>query len=382
MERSVRISAQSTIAASERALDSLVRVPAGGALRLPSNIRYLAGGAEAALAQVIISWAQQNPEASLETFIESAEQIDDFVRRLPGLVAGLCAEKAIGLGQAGSIAPALRSAALVRLGQLQSERPKQGYRGASAEIVCADHLGRDTPYLLYLQGAHGSSGLRPRENFRDLASWLLRGAVRGSYRAHVPADAAEAIGAMLFEIFKNTEDHALTNVAGDLLDVSIRAIKTNHHAIAPEQLARIVGEYSPLASYCEALTVPQGALYTHLFELSVLDSGAGFAATWTGAALDDLSIEDEERAVRACFGRGSAKGQSRFGEGLPHVLRLLRRQRGFLRLRTGRLSFFIDFSNEAHGADDTLRRYQQADLAALAPVAGSLLTILIPMQRT
>lgn len=382
MERSVQITAQSTIAASERALDSLARAPAGEALRLPSNIRHLAGGAEAALAQVIISWAQQNPDASLETFIELAEQIDDFVRRLPGLVAGLCAEEAAGLGQAGSIAPALRSAALARLDQLQSERPKQGYRGASAEIVCADHLGRDTPYLLYLPGAHGSSGLRPRENFRDLASWLLRGAVRGSYRAHVPADAAEAIGAMLFEIFKNTEDHALTNVAGDLLDVSIRAIKTNHHAIAPEQLARIVGEYAPLASYCEALTVPQGAVYTHLFELSVLNSGPGFAATWTGAALDDLSIEDEERAVRACFGKGSAKGQSRFGEGLPHVLRLLRRQKGFLRLRTGRLSFFIDFSNEAQDADDTLRRYQQADLAALAPVAGSLLTILIPMQRT
>lgn len=92
--------------------------------------------------------------------------------------------------------------------------------------------------------------------------------------------------------------------------------------------------------------------------------------------------EDEERAVRACFGKGSAKGQSRFGEGLPHVLRLLRRQKGFLRLRTGRLSFFIDFSNEAQDADDMLRRYQQADLAALAPVAGTLLTILIPIQRT
>lgn len=381
MERSVRITAQSTIAASERALDSLAQAPVGKALRLPSNIRHLAGGAEAALAQVIISWAQQNPDASLETFIQSPEQIDDFVRRLPGLIAGLCAEKATGLGQASSIAPALRSAALARLDQLQSERPKQGYRGASAEIVCADHLGRDTPYLLYLPGVRGSLGLRPRENFRDLASWLLRGAVRGSYRARVPTDAAEAIGAMLFEIFKNTEDHALTNVVGDLLDVSIRAIKTNHHAIAPEQLARIVGEYTPLATYCEALKVPQGAVYTHLFELSVLDSGPGFAATWTGAVLDDLSIEDEERAVRACFGKGSAKGQSRFGEGLPHVLRLLRRQKGFLRLRTGRLSFFIDFSTEAQDADYTLRRYQQADLAALAPVVGSLLTILIPMQR-
>jgi len=378
----VRITAQSTIAASERALDRLSRAPPDEPLKLPTNVRHLAGGAEAALAQVIISWAQRNPGAPLETFIEADGQIVDFVRRLPGLVAGLCTEEATGLGQVGSIAAALRSAALARLDQLQSERPKQGYRGASAEILCADHLGRDKPYLLYLPEARGGSGLRPRENFRDLASWLLRGAIRGSYREHVPADAADAIGSMLYEVFKNTEDHALTNTAGDLLEVSIRAIKTNHHAIAPDQLARIAGEYAPLASYCDALTVPQGAVYTHLFELSVLDSGPGFAATWTGTPVDELSIQDEDAAVRACFGRGSAKGQSRFGEGLPHVLRLLRRQKGFLRLRTGRLSFFIDYSDEAHAAEGALRRYEQADLATLAAAAGSLLTILIPMRRT
>lgn len=163
----------------------------------------------------------------------------------------------------------------MRRNQLQSAWLKQGYRGASAEIVCADHLSLDTPYLLYLFNAHSGSALRPRENFRDLASWLLRGAIRGSYRDNVPPDTAEAIGAMLFEILKNAEEHALTNVEGDMLDVSIRAIKTNHHAIAPNQLARIVGEYTPLARYCEALTVPQGAVYTHLFELSVLDSRPG-----------------------------------------------------------------------------------------------------------
>ena len=377
----MQIRAQSTIAATERALDTLAKAAAVEPLQLPINIRHLAGGAEAALAQLIISWAQRNPGGLLKTFIETDTQIADFVRRLPGLIAGLSANNVAGSKQAQSITTEMRRAAILRLDQLQSEQPKQGYRGASAEIVCADHLGRDAPYLLYLPQTHGAPMLRPRENFRDLAGWLLRGAIRGSYREGVPADAAEAIGAMLFEIFKNTEDHALTNIRGDLLDVSIRAIKTNHHAIAPDRLASIVGEYFPLATYCEKLTVPQGAVYTHLFELSVLDSGPGFAATWTGKELKDMSTEDEELAVRACFGKGSAKGHSRFGEGLPHVMRLLHRQKGFLRLRTGRLSFYIDFSDQEHAVDTTLQRYEQGDLQALAPVAGSLLTILIPMQR-
>ncbi|MFC3227053.1 hypothetical protein ACFOGJ_07425 [Marinibaculum pumilum] len=377
----MRIAAHSTIAASERALHSIADAPVGEPLRLPSNIRHLAGGAEAALAQVIISWAQKNHDGMLETFIDTREKIDDFVRRLPGLVAALCAVQASGKGTIGSIDTSLRNAALKRLEQLQSERPKQGYRGASAEILCADHLGRDRPYLLYLPQSGNGAALRPRENFRALADWLLRGAIRGAYRANVPTDAADAIGAMLYETFKNTEDHALSDIVGNLLDISIRAIKTNHHAIEPEKMARIVGEYKPLAKYCNTLTVPKGAIYTHLFELSILDSGPGFAVTWTGRSLKELSLDDEEAAVKACFGRGSAKGRSRFGEGLPHVMRLLGSQKGFLRLRTGRMSFYIDFSEEEQAAEVALRRHEQADLDFLAPVAGSLLTILIPIRR-
>ena len=378
----MRIAAHSTIPASERALQALNAAGGNEPLRLPLNIKHLVGGAEATLAQVIITWAQRNVSPRLETVLSSSSQIEDFVRRLPGLVAALCAQEAVGIGTEGSIFEPLRSAALGRLDQLQGGRPKTGYRGSSAEILCADHLGRDAPYLLYLPDHRGGSRLRSRENFRDLANWLLRGASPEEYRPRVDPEASEAIGAMLFETFKNTEDHALVDTSGDLLDVSIRAIKTNHHAVAPGDLARIVEEFTPLANYCASLAPPDGAIQTHLFEISILDSGPGFAATWTGRPLDQLTLAEEESAVRSCFGRGSAKGQSRFGEGLPHVLRLLRRQSGFLRLRTGRLSLYADFST-VDDVDDAscLRRHDSTGMPNFAPVSGSLLTILIPMRR-
>ena len=378
----MQIAARSTIPACERALRQLDELAGDEPLRLPSNIRHLVGGAEATLAQAIITWAQRSANRKLETFMSSEAQIDDFVRRLPGLVAALCASQAVGTQAEDSIFELLRSAALARLDQLQSTRPKQGYRGQSAEIVCADHLGRGAPYLLYMPDQRGGSCLRPRENFRELTRWLLQGAIPREYRAQIDLEATDAIGAMLFELFKNTEDHALIDAAGDLLDISIRAIKTKHHAITPNELRRIVEEFRPLATYCETLMPPEGAAQTHLFEVSILDSGPGFAVTWSGRPLDQLSHEEEESAVRACFGRGSAKRQSHFGEGLPHVLRLLRRQSGFLRLRTGRLSFYIDFSarDEPEGAA-ALRRHELGDVHGLAPVSGSLLTILIPMRR-
>ena len=377
----MRISAESTIPATEEALRRISDSGVDEPMSLPKNIRYLAGGAEAALAQAVLTWAQQKPDAALQLLVDSSDQIEGFVRRLPGLVGALCANSAVGKG-GGAILDELRRAALGRLEQLQGKQPKLGYRGSSAEIVCVDHLGRGTPYLLYLLNPRGGAQLRPRESFRELAAWILRRSIPEAYRGQFDPEASDALGAMLFEIFKNTEDHALTNVAGDVLNISIRAVKTNHNALKPEDLESIVGSFPPLANYCRSLMPPQGAAQIHLFELSVLDSGPGFAPTWTGRSYSALSLEDEETATRACFGRGSAKGESRFGEGLPHVVRLLRRQRGFLRLRTGRLSFFADYSGEIQPDDAIgLRRHEPADTAPLGSAAGSLLTVLLPMRR-
>lgn len=381
----MRIAAQSTIAACERALSELGRAPMAEPLRLPTNIRYLAGGAEAALAQVIVTWAQRSTPRQLETFIASPtdDQIDDFVRRLSGLTAALCADAIGGVKPDVVVTEQVKGAALARLDQLQGVQPKQAYRGPSAEIVCADHLGRGAPYLLYQPSRRGGSELRPRENFRALAGWLLRNTIPPEYRLLLDPAAAEAIGSMLYEIFKNTDDHALVDANGNILEISIRALRTTHLGITPSDLQRMVEEFAPLAHYCRSLRPPEGAAQTHLFELSIVDSGPGFATSWTGLSLDRLSEEQEERAVRECFSRGSPKGQSRFGEGLPHVIRVLRRQRGFLRLRTGRLSFFIDFSTpgEAVEGSRALQRWRAAELVALAPVAGSLLTIIVPMRR-
>ena len=381
----MRIAAQSTIAACERALSEVSRAPAAESLKLPTNIRYLAGGAEAALAQVIVTWAQRSASRQLETFIASPtdKQIDDFVRRLSGLVAALCADQIGGIKPSIVVTEQVKGAALTRLDHLQGPQPKQAYRGSSAEIVCADHLGRDAPYLLYRPNPRGGSELRPRENFRALAGWLLRNTVPREYLPMFDPAAAEAIGGMLYEVFKNTADHALVDARGDILAISIRALKTVHLAITRDDLMRMVEEFEPLAHYCRTLRPPQGGVQNHLFELSVLDSGPGFAATWTGRPPDLLSEEEEEWAVRECFGHGSAKGQDRFGEGLPHVIRVLRRQQGFLRLRTGRLSFFADFSTPSQAVEgpQILQRWRAADLATLAPIAGSLLTIIVPMRR-
>ncbi len=381
----MRIAAESTIAACERALAEIERSGEKESLKLPTNIKHLAGGGEANLAQVIITWAQHVRTRKLETYISDLgdDQVKKFTRRLPGMVAALCADTISDVGGHQSISEKTQVAALSRLDVLQGSRPKAAYRGSAAEVLCADHLGRNAPYLLYRSDSSGDTKLRSREQYRDLANWLLKTTIPKTYRQQFDTEAARAIGGMLYEIFQNTEDHALVDSNGDVLDISFRGIKTDHLSVRPEALKDIVEDFEPLASYCKTLRPPNDATHTQLFELSVFDSGPGFAVSWTGKELNELSDEQEETAVRECFGKGSAKGESRFGQGLPHVMRILQRQGGFLRLRTGRLSLFADFSMPEQKADSlqAIRRWDPVVDSSLAPVAGSLITIMLPLRR-
>lgn len=378
----MRIIAQSTITATEVAIRTLWAEADDEPLIMPSQLTHMVGGADAAVVQAIITWAQRSARRQISTFMDEPTQADKFVQRLPTLVAGLCARVVAARNGDTNLTTPFRKAALNRLDVLQGVRPRGAFRGPSAEVVCADHLGRSAPYLFSVPDERGGARLRPRENFKTLARWLLDLVVPKPYRNDFDLEASDAIGAMLFELFKNTEDHALVDAGNDLLEISIRGLATKHHSLSPDILVEIVQDYTPLASYCETLAPPEGAVHTHIFELSVFDSGPGFATSWTKRALHALTLEEEEQAVRRCFGVGSAKGHDRFGQGLPHVLKLLQKQRGFLRLRTGRLSFYADFSKpDVEGDLTALQRYDSDDGDALGAVSGSLLTILIPMRR-
>ena len=371
-----------TIPAIEDALRSLASANVRERLKLPSHIRHVVGGGDAALAQLAITWAQTRPEPILETFIESDVQIEDFVRRLTGLVAALCSRDVLQLRGGGSIGEAVRNAALARLAILQSGKPSGAFRGSSVEIPCIDHLGKDSPYLLCSPVAGEEPRLRPRSAFTELASYLLGRTVPGPYKRYIGEETPEALGNMIFELFKNTQDHGQVDDQGNMPAVSVRAVKTLHYGIRTDHLQDMVADYPALARFCQSLRPPRGAKQTHVFELSVLDSGPGFAVSRLQRPLAAIGREEEEEAVKDCFTAFSAKGSSRFGQGLPHVLRLLAREGGFLRLRTGRVSLHADFSgNDDLPPAQRLECYLPENCERLAPVSGSLMTVLIPLRR-
>ena len=378
----MNLAADATIASCERQLLMLQRTNADE-IKMPTRVRGSTLGGEAALTQLVITWAQATANPVLATYArdEADTQINDLARRLHGLAAALCVSRATGVS--GEVTEPLRAAALERLKKVQGPRPAEATRGPSVEIVCADHLALGTPLSLYRTGLDGRASIRGRTEYRMLAQELLDNTAPGTYRDHLGHEIGQAIGSLLYEIFRNTDDHAVTDISGNVLERSIRAVKVRHVSPDTNSLARMADEFSALAAFCRRQQPHPGASQVHLLEISVLDSGPGYAQRLTGRHLNTMTPEEEKDAVLRCFSSGSSKRKKGYGEGLPHVIRLLREKGGFLRLRTGRLSLFSDLGAQDAGGDDalTLEEWSLPGEACLPQVSGVLLTIFVPTRR-
>lgn len=94
------------------------------------------------------------------------------------------------------------------------------------------------------------------------------------------------------------------------------------------------------------------AMKKHSFvELSVVDSGPGLVRRWLSSLesgkkiirdLNDISYTEEENVIADCFKKWATSSHNSLrGIGLFSVARMLREKNGFLRLRTGRLSYLF-----------------------------------------
>lgn len=377
----MNLTADATIASCERQLLMLQRSKPDE-IKMPTRVRRSTLGGEAALTQLVITWAQTSADPVLNTYARDGAdtQLSDLTRRLHGLAAALCVRSA--KGASGDITEPLRAIALDRLRRVQGPRPAEATRGPSVEIVCADHLALGTPSLFYRTDTDGTASIRGRAEYHTLAQRLLDTAP-GAYRDHLGHEMDQAVGSLLYEIFRNTDDHALTDISGNVLERSIRAVKVTHVSPDRQSLARMADEFCALADFCGRQTPRPGASQVHLLELSVLDSGPGFAQRLTGRQIEAMTPAEEKDAVLRCFSVGSSKRKRGFGEGLPQVVRLLREKGGFLRLRTGRLSLFADLGAPVSGDDNDLRlmEWSLPGEPCLPTVSGVLLSIFVPMRR-
>lgn len=382
----IRVPSKATVSNCEKALLELQTCGDEDCdLLIPTRPRGKELGAEMSWIQFVLTWAKAQSNRRLKTFAENSDdvQIKDFTDRLIGLVASLTAGSIVSERNGIDFTSEYKTEALDRLNLLQEKRPNIHSRGPTVEVVAADDFVKDKPASLYPRGGGGERVLGSRVYFIRAAPRLLKAVVHSPNQLKIDEDLDRVFGSLLFELFKNTEDHAKVDVRGNAFEHSYRIMHTSVAGVLPEHLPNATEGYPPLDTYIKRFRPGKGRKQLSFINLSVLDSGPGFAQTWTGTPLEQLSVEEELQATLDCFTSGTRKLRDEYGKGLDLVRQYLRRHKGFLRLRTGRQSLYYDSAqDEDLGAQIPMRSWWPEGQEHAGRTEGALLTVLLPFGGT
>jgi len=373
-------------------------------LLLPTNFSDSAFGGEAALIQLIATWSAHHPAATLVTHIQRQEdptvQLGKLAKRPSGFSAIWMADSVTDrLGERNLTVDANSYTEPQFKAMWYGKPERSGTRslfndgdpyivptvtgsGPQVFLACIDHDRWAIPQCYF-----ANETLRGRDDFVALARATITHATRGSNDSPVSTDLYPAFGAIFHELFKNTHEHARNGSDGARLRRSVRGIIVNRRVWNCSKVQSIVSEAAPLREFTTDLMEQASDEYLRCLEISIFDSGIGLAKHWMRDRWSDATTPQEElQACEECLQRwASATDRPHKGAGLHEVATMLSSLQGFMRLRTGRLSLFRNFKTTPVHVDDMepVRLFDFTTLTssptAMAPVAGALFTLIIPV---
>ncbi|MEQ1663377.1 MAG: hypothetical protein ABL877_11860 [Thiobacillus sp.] len=220
---------------------------------------------------------------------------------------------------------------------------------------------------------------------------------------------SESVGSILYELFKNTHDHARESLKKEKLGDSLRGIYMRFYPVQnfdwldnqtnEQQMSRNILETELATSVKTHFRGDAWGKKSNLsgfLELSVFDSGPGIAAKWMDA---NPECESSYDAVLACFRKGATTTTNGArGYGLFKVWTLLNQLKGSIRVRTNGVHLFRGFS--LAGGVGVISKDGEPDMAefklfdwkkGLTPdkagayskyseVEGTLVSVMLPME--
>lgn len=343
----------------------------------------------------------QTPELSLDTF----KLLSDT---LAGVTLGMLPEGVIEHAPKQVLAK-FRDAFLRR----QADWPDLDVQ-AKAVLLCLDSMPKDIglPHQLY-------SDIKTRkianwDQFNVVTDTLIAAVTQESNVRGAIVNVRPRLTTILYELFKNTHDHARQTIIKTPLDFSLRGLYARFYS--PEDLQRALPHSRSTKITDEELALNQVEQYAMhflhgprewlsankekppskffgLLELSIFDAGPGFAATKLKADYETSSVQQQFEAVLECFRTGkSSTGEEDRGYGLWKVLRDLKTVKGLIRVRTNRVNIYRDFARFEHmwlkhddvGApEERLLDWKRGVTSRVADtypdVQGALVSVVIPL---
>ena len=361
-------------------------------LRIPTTVKW--GGSisqSASLAQFISTWAQRADDPSLNLFATKNEDKTqlELVTSLHGLSAVYFSNVVTGGKSDKNIRYEMLEKAFPRMDAMWNrdyQNVSKGRRidlisiaGAQREFLPALYCRIPRPEDLLDRQRHGHL-IRSEQQMTGLFQNCLK-CLRIPYRSKPLLQTLfndNLIGDLLYEAFRNTAEHAYLTERGQVPKRGLRSVSFKIHSVDRKSI-RILSPFSTFIertdTYFEHVLSLQREYSRNnidFLEISILDSGPGFAATMRKSAPN----KKEKELVSRCFEiNTSRKPGENSGFGLNRILSAVKILNGLFRVRTStcEVSFCcLDEPDEDSHLKPTV-------IGEAAMVAGTLITVCIPI---
>lgn len=363
-------------------------------LEVPKSIKYAGAlGRSVAFAQFVATWAATGTTLRIETKLPNgpSDDLERFVSRLHGLTAAYYADQITADDGETNLRGELLKAAKPRISAMSERRLADAAKGRMTEFVFVNHARNQFHLAVYRRTPtmadrmdpqrHGELIVSPRE-----MNALVRNVLQAQNLA--PSDfkciaslldkQELPLGHLLHETFRNTAEHAYLDMDGRIPTKGLRCIVISVLGIQPDALqprALVSADHPHVDDYFQDLRDRAGRgrrRLVYILEISVFDTGPGFAAT-IGPAVDG-NASDAERVAKCFRDHVSSKSGRNSGLGLGRVLSYVDSLNGFLRIRTSTTEAF--FSSRSQSSESSPIPNVTEDLPK---ASGTVLTIAVPL---
>lgn len=241
-------------------------------------------------------------------------------------------------------------------------------------LICVQGASRE-----YIEPLYQSSGekhvIRPHPQIRLLVQDILA-LLAPHWTGRELRDVAIPLGQLIKELMENADWWARTDESGVPYKKGkgFRTLGFRMVDVDEDNANLFAGTNTHLHNYVQTTLLENGqldssqtsskgsAIKKHSFvEVSIVDSGPGLVRRWLSSRevdkkvvlnLDSISLEEEQGAIAECFQKWATSSHNSLrGIGLFSVAKMLREQNGFMRLRTGRLSYLFGTKSAVKDVD-------------------------------
>ena len=363
-------------------------------LRIPTSLDYGgAFGVPASLIQFFAAWSRENNKhIKLYSSKNPDLTLRDLSQEPHGMAALYFASDIIDKDDKFVSTREGLMHVIPNIKAMQASNYRDTMHGRGVFLVCFS--GAKNEYITPFYSRGEPNSLRGRDDFEILTRQIIT--TSAPIAGHTLNDQAfSSISNLIYELFRNTDEHAQTDEQGNIYPRNVRGVMAKFISLNKEDEKDSTERHHAMFMLRNRLNrklhsdkqnkkkFPETMAF---LELTVFDTGPGLAKRWLSKTncssnLRELDIEDETQLVKNCFKRhATTKNSTSSGHGLDLVIDVLTEVKAFLRLRTGRVCLYQDFGY--FQAQEFSPLHWNKEQPMMEETAGAVYSIIIPLSRS